>query len=239
MIVATLSRTLRNATLLLFVTATWLAVAQSQQDRKIDIGECRLHIVESGTGAPAVVFESGLGEDVATWADVQPKVASISRTVAYDRAGIGQSDPAKRPRTLVVMAGDLHSLLHAAKIPPPYILVGHSLGGTLVQVFAHSYPTEVAGLVLVDPEDRGLPDRLRSRMTAEEWTARQKALDEAMPKMPAGRAGRNENHDGQQQNPGRRLPIARCARYLAYWHQEESRIPRQSAGARPEIGTPQ
>jgi pimeloyl-ACP methyl ester carboxylesterase len=184
MIVATLSRTLRNATLLLFVTATWLAVAQSQQDRKIDIGECRLHIVESGTGAPAVVFESGLGEDVATWADVQPKAASISRTVAYDRAGIGQSDPAKRPRTLVVMAGDLHSLLHAAKIPPPYILVGHSLGGTLVQVFAHSYPTEVAGLVLVDPEDRGLPDRLRSRMTAEEWTARQKALDEAMPKMP-------------------------------------------------------
>ncbi len=184
MIAATLARTVRHATLLLFITAIWLVVAQAQQDRKIDIGECRIHIVESGTGTPVVVFESGLGEDVATWADVQPKVASISRTAAYDRAGIGQSDPAKRPRTLVVMAGDLHSLLHAAKIPPPYILVGHSLGGTLVQVFAHSYPTEVAGLVLVDPEDRRLPDRLRSRMTADEWTARQKALDEAMPKMP-------------------------------------------------------
>jgi pimeloyl-ACP methyl ester carboxylesterase len=181
MIAATLSRTLRNATLLLLVTATWLAVAPRHKVGKLTSDA---DIVESGTGAPAVVFESGLGEDVATWADVQPKVASISRTVAYDRAGIGQSDPAKRPRTLVVMARDLHSLLHAARIPPPYILVGHSLGGTLVQVFAHSYPTEVAGLVLVDPEDRRLPDRLRSRMTAEEWTARQKALDEAMPKMP-------------------------------------------------------
>jgi len=83
------------------------------------------------------------------------------------------------------MAADLNSLLHAAKIPPPYILVGHSLGGTLVQVFAHAYPAEVAGLVLVDPESRSLLDRLRSRMTTEAWAARQKALDEAMPKMPA------------------------------------------------------
>jgi pimeloyl-ACP methyl ester carboxylesterase len=82
------------------------------------------------------------------------------------------------------MAADLRSLLQAAKIPSPYILVGHSLGGTLVQVFAHSYPTEVAGLVLVDPESRSLLERLRSRMTAEAWAARQKALDEAMPKKP-------------------------------------------------------
>jgi pimeloyl-ACP methyl ester carboxylesterase len=184
MIAATLSRTLRNVTQIIFVAAL-LSVAQAQQERKIDIGECRLHIVESGGArTPAVVFESGLGEDVATWGDVQPKVASFARTVMYDRAGIGQSDPANKPRTLAAMAADLHSLLHAAKTQPPYILVGHSLGGTLVQLFAHSYPTEVAGLVLVDPEDRRLPDRLRAHMTTEEWAARDKALGEALPKMP-------------------------------------------------------
>ena len=182
--IATLSRTLRSATLILFVLAMWLAPAQAQQDRKIVVGECRLHVLEAGNGSPAVVFESGLGEDVSTWADVQPKAASLTRTLSYDRAGIGQSDPTSRPRTLIAMAADLHSLLHTAQIPAPYILVGHSLGGALAQVFAHVYPSEVAGLVLVDPEDRRLPDRLRSRMTTEEWAARQKALDKAMPKLP-------------------------------------------------------
>src|ERR1700704_3378123 len=184
MIAATLSRTLRNATRIIFVMAMLLAGAYSQTERKIDIGECRLHIVESGAGSPVVVFESGLGEDVATWADVQSKVASFTHTVAYERAGIGQSDPARRPRTVRAMAADLHSLLRAGKIPAPYILVGHSLGGTLVQLFAHSYPAEVAGLVLVDPEERQLPDRLRAHMTAEQWAAREKALGEALPKMP-------------------------------------------------------
>ena len=184
MIAATLSRTLCRATLILPMLAVSLCVGQSQQDRKVDIGECRLHILESGSSSPVVVFESGLGEELATWGDVQPAVARFARTVSYDRAGLGHSDPSPRPRTLVAMAADLHSLLHAAKITPPYILVGHSLGGTLVQVFAHSYPTEVARLVLVDPESRSLLDRLRSRMTTEAWAARQKALDEAMPKMP-------------------------------------------------------
>jgi len=81
------------------------------------------------------------------------------------------------------MASELRSLLRASKVPPPYILVGHSLGGAIVQVFAHSYPKEIAGLVLVDPEDGRLNDRLRSHMTETEWANRQKALDEVMPKL--------------------------------------------------------
>jgi pimeloyl-ACP methyl ester carboxylesterase len=182
MMAATLSRT--RATLILFALATALCMAQTQQDRKVDIGGYRLHMVGSGSRPPAVVFESGLGEELYTWDDVRPKVAQFARTVCYDRAGIGQSDPSPRPRTILAMATDLHSLLHAARIPPPYILVGHSLGGMLVQVFAHSYPTEVAGLVLVDPASSHLDDMLRSHLTADEWAARRKALDEAMPKMP-------------------------------------------------------
>lgn len=159
-----------------------LCMAQTPRDGRVDLGGYQLYISESGSGAPAVVFESGLGEDVATWSNVQPQVALFTRTLAYDRAGLGKSGPSPHPKTVSEMAFELHSLLHAASVPPPYVLVGHSLGGAIVQVYAHSYPKEVAGLVLVDPADGRLNDRLRSHMTAPEWAERQKALDEAMPK---------------------------------------------------------
>lgn len=184
MIAATLSRTLRYGIRILFGIAGLLCAAQSPEDTKVDVGGYRLRVHATGVGGLAVVFESGLGEDVATWGDVQPEVAKFTRTFSYDRAGIGQSDPSPRPITKLSMAADLHSLLHAAKVPAPYLLVGHSLGGALVQVFAHAYPAEVAGLVLVDPEDGRLLEKLQARMMPDAWAARQKALDEALPKMP-------------------------------------------------------
>ena len=151
----------------------------------VDIGGCRLHIAESGSGHPVVVFESGMGEPLGTWSNVQPAIARFARTVSYDRAGLGQSDPSPRPRTMEALATDLHSVLHAAKVPPPYILVGHSLGGAIVQVFAHNYPKEVAGLVLVDPAERRLEERLHSRMAADEWSERAKLIASFRPKTPA------------------------------------------------------
>jgi pimeloyl-ACP methyl ester carboxylesterase len=159
-----------------------LGTAQSTRDGRVDLGGYQLYISESGSGASAVIFESGLGEDVATWSNVQPQVAAFAHTLAYDRAGLGKSDPSPHPKTVQEMASELHALLHAVGVPPPYVLVGHSLGGAIVQVFAHSYPKEVAGLVLVDPEDGRLNDRLRSHMTATEWAERQKAMDEVMPR---------------------------------------------------------
>lgn len=162
-----------------------MGMAQSTRERMVDLGGYRIHTSESGVGTCAVVFESGLGEDVATWNEVAPQISRFARVFAYDRPGLGKSDPSPHPRTVQQMAAELHSLLHTAKVPPPYTLVGHSLGGTIVQVFAHLYPTEVAGLVLVDPENGRLDEMLRSRMTAGDWAARQKAVDDAMPKMPA------------------------------------------------------
>ena len=184
MIAATLSRTLSKGILILSGLAGLACMAQPHRDAKVDVGGFRLHVHEAGSGATVVVFESGLGEDVATWKEVQLEVEKFARTFAYDRAGIGESDPSPSPRTMLSMAADLHTLLHAAHLPPPYILVGHSLGGALVQVFAHTYPREVAGLLLVDPEDGRLLEKLHARMSPDEWSARQKALDEAMPKMP-------------------------------------------------------
>jgi pimeloyl-ACP methyl ester carboxylesterase len=78
------------------------------------------------------------------------------------------------------MTTELHSLLAAAKVPPPYVLVGHSLGGAIVQLFAFTYPDEIAGLVLVDPEDGRLLDRLQARMPADQWDTRQKMLDQML-----------------------------------------------------------
>jgi pimeloyl-ACP methyl ester carboxylesterase len=168
------------STILAFFILWSFAVAA---DRTVVVDGLRIHVAESGKGR-TVVFESGMGEDANTWNDVRSAVAEFSHTFAYDRPGLGQSDATSQPRTVVQMAADLHAVLKAADLRPPYVLVGHSLGGAIVQVFAHRYPNDVAGLVLVDPEDGRLIQLLRSRMNAAEWDARQKALDEAMPSMP-------------------------------------------------------
>ncbi len=175
-------------------------------DRSVVVGDVRIHISESGTG-PTVVFESGMGEDTSTWNDVCPEIAGFARTVAYDRPGLGQSEPTSLPRTVVQMAADLHAVLEAAKLAPPYVLVGHSLGGAIVQVFAHRYPNEVAGLVLVDPEDGRLIKLLHSRMSATEWTARQRALDEAIPNMPPTMRAELRAADDGGEDVARAVPL--------------------------------
>ena len=103
----------------------------------IDIGGYRLHISEAGSGAP-VVFESGLGEPVATWKS-STRVAKFARFLSNESCWHWPVRSPFAAENKVSMAADLHTLLHAAQVPPPYILVGHSLGGALVQVFAHAY----------------------------------------------------------------------------------------------------
>src|SRR5579884_3497121 len=119
--------------------------------RIVRVNQTNLHLHEQGEGSPAVIFESGIGASSLSWAVVQPKVAAFTRTASYDRAGLGWSALPKAPRTVPGMIQELHSLLLQAKIPPPYVLVGHSFGGLLVRAYAAQYPDEVTGLVLVDP----------------------------------------------------------------------------------------
>src|SRR5262245_22703552 len=102
-------------TIILFLAAVANANAQQSQDRMIDLGGYKIHVSEAGTGQ-AVIFESGLGEDIATWSDVQLKVAQFAHTFTYDRAGIGKSDVSPHRRTLQDMATELHSLLKADKL---------------------------------------------------------------------------------------------------------------------------
>ena len=136
-------------TLAAILFATALA-AQTQPGRLVEIDNGRrLHLVCEGSGNPTILFESGSGEGWYTWALVQPALARSYRTCSYDRAGIGFSDP-RGERTLSALNDDLHDLLRRAGEKPPYILVGHSLGGVLVQRYAARYRDEVAGIVLVD-----------------------------------------------------------------------------------------
>jgi pimeloyl-ACP methyl ester carboxylesterase len=85
------------------------------------------------------------------WADVQPAIAKITRACSYDRAGLGFSDPSPRASSAANTVDDLHALLHAAGIESPIILVGHSVGGAYVRLYADKYPSDVVGMVLVDP----------------------------------------------------------------------------------------
>jgi pimeloyl-ACP methyl ester carboxylesterase len=115
-----------------------------------DVGDHRLHLSCTGTGGPTVVLLGGMGETSAAWSLVQPAVAGTTRVCAYDRAGQAWSDSAPGPKDGVQVAADLHTLLSRAGEPGPYVLAGHSVGGTYAMVYAAKYPDDVAGLVLLD-----------------------------------------------------------------------------------------
>lgn len=116
----------------------------------VDVGRRKMHIDCTGQGSPTVILESGLGDTYVSWRKVQPEIAKMTRVCSYDRAGLGYSDSSSSPRTSKVIAEELHELLHAAEVAPRYVLVGHSMGGYDVRVYASLYPNEVVGMVLVD-----------------------------------------------------------------------------------------
>jgi pimeloyl-ACP methyl ester carboxylesterase len=122
----------------------------SRDKATIVINGRRLAFKSEGSGSPSVIFETGLGAESDEWDNVQRTVAEHLGTICYDRAGRGESEAARLGRDAYTMVDDLHELLHAARVPSPYILVGHSLGGLLTRIFAHRYRDEVAGIILVD-----------------------------------------------------------------------------------------
>lgn len=113
------------------------------------------HHVETATagsgGAATVVFEAGLGDDWTPWDKVASEVAQHARVFAYSRPGYGASDAPWTPRNPATIVEELRTLLAHEGHAPPYLLVGHSMGGTYMELFAKSHPEEVAGVVLVDP----------------------------------------------------------------------------------------
>lgn len=118
--------------------------------RFVDIGGRSLHYQVMGEGSPTVILEAGLAGMGLFFGAVQPRLAEFTRVVAYDRPGLGWSDPAPAPMNGERVVTDLHAMLTKANIPGPYVMVGHSWGGPYIRLFTHHYPAEVAGLVFVD-----------------------------------------------------------------------------------------
>ena len=125
-----------------------------------DIKENTVNFNIKGTGSPVVVFESGLGEILKGWEQIQDSISKIATTVSYDRLGLGESSATEKPRTIDNLANELNDFLKDNKIDGPYILVGHSLGGFIIRKFQDSYPEKVLGLVFVDPSHENLMERI-------------------------------------------------------------------------------
>jgi pimeloyl-ACP methyl ester carboxylesterase len=133
--------------------------------RLVDVGGWKVHLNCTGAivpSRPTVVLEAGIGDFSVEWSLVQPELSKSARVCSYDRAGDGWSELGPYPRTMRQIAYELHTLLANAGERPPFLLVGHSYGGVLVRQYQATYPSEVAGLVLieagVDDPVRILPD---------------------------------------------------------------------------------
>lgn len=130
------------------------------QERQVQL------VLTRHSAAPTVVFENGLGGTVHHWAKVQPAIASEYTTFIYNRPGYGSSASSSTPRDGEHVVDELREVLRSQELAPPYVLVGHSLGGLYLQWYARRYPEEVAGLVLVDSTH---PEQMRGAGDPANW----------------------------------------------------------------------
>ena len=137
--------------------AVYQAVATENDKRtyvapgqRVEVDGHQMHILCTGEGSPTIILEAAGGHFSTTWALVQPQVAQSTRVCAYDRAGYGWSEPRSEARDAKQIATELHNLLTAAEIKPPFVMVGHSVGGIYIREYNAQYPGEVLGMVLVN-----------------------------------------------------------------------------------------
>lgn len=141
--------------LVLLISCTFSSPLLADTAQKVSVGDHSLFLDCNGSGkGPTVIFLSGAGRDTtAIWNKVQPGVAAFASACSYDRMNMGQSDNSAHRQTEQEIVEDLHLLLTNAKVAPPYILVGHSMGGLYARKFTETYPASVSGLVFVDSAD--------------------------------------------------------------------------------------
>jgi pimeloyl-ACP methyl ester carboxylesterase len=143
--------------ILMVVGSIYQSVASASDAKKYPppgelykVGDQKLHLYCSGEGSPTVILEAGGSSPGMVWYLVQERVSEFTRVCSYDRPGFGWSEPAPGPLSSEQVADLLHQLLTTADVPGPYILVGHSVGGVYARSYVQQYPSEVAGMVLVD-----------------------------------------------------------------------------------------
>ncbi len=126
-----------------------------------------LFVKDYGKGNPTVIIENGLACTTGLYDDLQQRLAKFTRVISYDHAGIGKSSPSSNPRTLPFYVEELRELLNTMNIKPPYIFVGHSLGGHIIRYYTYLYPEEVAGLVFIDHPHENWFSYVRTHLSPE------------------------------------------------------------------------
>lgn len=132
--------------------------------RFVSVDGHRMHLHCTGEGSPTVVLEAGAIGFAQTWGWIQPELAKTTRVCSYDRPGMGWSETWEVGHDALTIAHHLHALLNAAGEPGPYVLVGHSLGGSLVRVYAERYPESVLAVGLIDPSHEDQLERFPPEM---------------------------------------------------------------------------
>jgi pimeloyl-ACP methyl ester carboxylesterase len=181
---------------LISLLVVWLLVPvpgalSGQSPRLVDVGGHRLEVSVAGTGKPVVILEAGLGQHRDHWLAIQDSLSTLTTVIAYSRAGYGASDPSPERRTPLQIVSELRALLRALGQDGPYVLVGHSLGGVYVRVFASRHPEEVVGLVLVDPTHERL-DLEHSVLSPTYWPDVWAVLDDYATEVGGGTRGEME-----------------------------------------------
>ena len=110
----------------------------------------QMHMVCMGEGSPTVILQGGASADALWWYRVQTQLAEHTQVCAYDRPGMGWSEPVEGSRDGLAITSELHALLEEAGVPAPYVVAGHSFGAVWSRIYAAQYPQEVIGIVLVD-----------------------------------------------------------------------------------------
>ena len=136
--------------ILLLILSGLYSCNELDSERIVSFDDFDLHIKDNGTDKPVVIIEAGLGVGLMYYDTLQTLVSEFTRVISYDHAGIGKSTQSPNPRTLPNYIEELTQLLAHERIKPPYILVGHSMGGLIIRYYTHLYPDNVAGLVFID-----------------------------------------------------------------------------------------
>jgi pimeloyl-ACP methyl ester carboxylesterase len=138
------------------------AISPSMRDALVDVGGYRLHFRVIDGRSPTIVLESGGGADSSQWSSLQPELARVTglAVVSYDRAGFGESDLPSSPYNAFGEVAGLRKGLERLGLAKAVLLVGHSYGGLLNQLYAHKYPKSVKGIVLIDPNTVAFVDAI-------------------------------------------------------------------------------
>ncbi len=158
--------------ILIIVSISFAFASEFEESKLVDIGGRQLYIHCTGpkdATTPTVILEGGLGCSHALWTAVQRELGKSVTVCSYDRAGYGKSDHGPKPRTSTQIATELHTLLHKAGIKGPYILAGQSSGGIHIRVFNALYPSEVAGLILVESSHEDVVERMNNSISTWDW----------------------------------------------------------------------